>query len=237
MVEGLTYRIESKWKLLLIEAIVVLPVLGFIYFQRISFKDAFRFQKVDSRILVISMVMGLGLTAVTDEIDRLIQIFFPMNEEIYQLLVDLMTYHSLNEFIILFLAGVVFAAVGEEMLFRGFLQGTLEKKEDITKAIMTTAFVFAVVHFNPWWLIEILILGVLLGVLVWRTGSILPAIVIHGVYNTVSLLMMNASQNKLNWYLWKDHISPWWILLGLGSIVVGFRWIYLLTERTVTKDI
>jgi membrane protease YdiL (CAAX protease family) len=170
------------------------------------------------------------LTVITDELDRLIQSFIPIQKEIIQAMDELLTFHNAGEFLILFLATVIIASFAEEMLFRGFFQGTMERLTDVTKAVMSTALVFAVVHFNPWWFLEIVLFGVLIGVIVWKSGSIFPGIAVHALKNFLAMITTNAEPQNMSWYLLKEHVHPIWLILALGIIIIGFRLLYRFTE-------
>jgi membrane protease YdiL (CAAX protease family) len=81
----------------------------------------------------------------------------------------------------------VLVPIGEEMFFRGFVYGTLRRWGVVAATILSALFFGAVhqqiVHFLP-----IVILGVILAVLYERTGSLLPAMVVHAVNNLVAVL-------------------------------------------------
>ena len=49
--------------------------------------------------------------------------------------------------------------------------------KDITKAVLVTSLFFAMIHFNPYWTIQIYLLGVILGFLSWKTKSVIPSII------------------------------------------------------------
>lgn len=236
VVGGIWGSSQSKGKILLFELLTLLPVLVFVFAKGFSFREIFRWRAVSGSLLLVSGFIGLGLSVVTDEMDRLIQMLIPVPEELQQAMREFMVFRSTGELIVLVIATVVIAGFAEEMLFRGFFQGALERVTDVTKAVLGTAFVFAFVHFNPWWLVEILILGVLLGVMVWRSGSIFPAVVVHGVYNASAIGLINSDASELEWYLVRGHISPIWVLLGLGCVVFGFRLFYWMTEKKDERD-
>lgn len=73
----------------------------------------------------------------------------------------------------------------EEVLFRGVLQGILSRKGQWT-GVVITAFLFSVFHLNPWNLVPAFFLGVVFGVLVVRTGSLIPAILAHIAANATA---------------------------------------------------
>ena len=107
------------------------------------------------------------------------------------------------------------------MVFRGFLQRYLEEHwGDITRAILVTSLFFAAIHFNPYWAIQIYMMGLLLGYLSWKTKSILPSIVVHVAINGTSMLFMTLGENAEKSLLWNDHINPF--LLGLGGVAFWY---------------
>ena len=231
-VEGILGGSQSKEKLLLLESLTIAPVLGYVWIRKFSFRDVFRWHWVDPSLLLVSGLIGLGLTIVADELSRVIQIVLPIPEEVSKLMEAFLVFRSKGEFLIIVLAVVVIAGIAEEMLFRGFFQGTLERVTDVTKAVLITAFVFAFMHLNPWWLVELIIMGVLLGVLAWRSGSIFPSVVVHMVKNSLAVVFANTDTSRLDWYFVEGHISPVWVVLGLGCVVFGFWQFYRLTEKS-----
>ena len=125
----------------------------------------------------------------SDELDRIIQIFVPQPDYLIDLNQTLQPDSTLG-FILLFLAIVIIAPIGEEVLFRGFFQQFLEKYwKDITKAILVTSLFFAIIHMNTYWLIQIYILGVFLGYLSWKTNSIIPSIILHSINNGTAMIL------------------------------------------------
>lgn len=75
----------------------------------------------------------------------------------------------------------------EEMVFRGaILRTLLGSVSNHWVAILISAALFAVVHPNPAQMPHALLMGLLLGWMYYRTGSILPGVVLHWVNNTVA---------------------------------------------------
>jgi membrane protease YdiL (CAAX protease family) len=71
---------------------------------------------------------------------------------------------------------VLAAPLIEELMFRGFFQRILEYRQgDITKSVLLSAMVFALIHFNPWWIVQIYLMGLFMGYMAWRTDSIWPS--------------------------------------------------------------
>lgn len=76
----------------------------------------------------------------------------------------------------------------EEVFFRGYVLTRLLERWPPVLAILFVAAVFAVAHLDLQHAVVVFPLGIWLGVLVWRTGSIVPAIVTHGANNVLALV-------------------------------------------------
>ncbi len=82
-----------------------------------------------------------------------------------------------------FLVFAVLPALCEEIAFRGFiLTGLLRRFRPMT-AVLISSFLFALAHLNVFQFIPSLVLGVVLGILAVRSGSILPGILFHLIHN------------------------------------------------------
>ena len=57
--------------------------------------------------------------------------------------------------------------------------------------IVLSALFFALVHGNPVQMPHAFLIGLLLGWMYWRTGSIIPSIAFHWVNNSVAYVMYN----------------------------------------------
>ena len=85
--------------------------------------------------------------------------------------------------VILFLA--VTPALCEELAFRGFIQTSLEQRLKPYTAILVTSFFFAVTHGMLQQSLSAFFGGIVIGVIAWRTGSILPCMLYHLTHNGI----------------------------------------------------
>ena len=84
-----------------------------------------------------------------------------------------------------YLVLAVLPALCEELAFRGFiLMGLLRVFRPFT-AVLLSAFLFSLYQMNVFQFAPHFVFGIVLGVLVLRTGSVLPAILFHLVYNSL----------------------------------------------------
>jgi sodium transport system permease protein len=74
-------------------------------------------------------------------------------------------------------------AVCEELAFRGFILSGLRRRFRPRAAVFLSSFLFALFHMNVFQFIPHFVLGVVLGTLVLRTGSVFPAMTFHFAYN------------------------------------------------------
>lgn len=89
------------------------------------------------------------------------------------------------------------APIAEELVFRGaVLKKLLEWKPERRWLMITlSALLFALAHMNPAQLLHPFLIGLLLGWMYERTGSILPGIIYHWANNTVAYLLIRIYQD------------------------------------------
>jgi membrane protease YdiL (CAAX protease family) len=90
----------------------------------------------------------------------------------------------------LWLAIIVAAPVGEELLFRGFMfRGFVHEPRDALPGILVIALIWALLHLQYDWIdrAQVLAIGVLFGFVRWRTGSTTLVILLHMLLNLVSM--------------------------------------------------
>lgn len=89
-----------------------------------------------------------------------------------------------------YLAIAIAAPVAEEVVFRGaILHALLQGGRRPWVAIAISAILFAIGHLNPAQMPHAFLIGLLLGWMYYRTGSILPGILFHLVNNTVAYVI------------------------------------------------
>lgn len=84
-----------------------------------------------------------------------------------------------------------FAGIGEELFFRGVLQRLFIKLfNNAWAGIIVTAIIFSAIHLQFYGFIPRFILGILLGLIYWYSGSLWPAIIAHFVYDGFAVVMI-----------------------------------------------
>ncbi|MGD1149544.1 MAG: CPBP family intramembrane glutamic endopeptidase [Thermoanaerobaculaceae bacterium] len=81
------------------------------------------------------------------------------------------------------LMSAIVAGIGEEAGFRGYMQGPLERRYGAAVAITITSTVFGLAHLSHGAFVPSILFdigwGALYGFLTYRSGSIVPAVVLH----------------------------------------------------------
>lgn len=89
---------------------------------------------------------------------------------------------TLSTVIYLVLLGLI-APIAEELLFRGFVYAALRNHLSALPAILLSSVAFALMHVNTPGNWQILVFGVVLGVLYERTRSVIPCVICHALNN------------------------------------------------------
>lgn len=145
--------------------------------------------------------------------------------------------------ILAFITIVVLAPFLEELLFRGIILDGYLKNYSPVSSILISAFLFALIHGNLAQGIGAFVIGILLGLLYWRTKSLLLCIALHFTNNLTAFLAMVADPESIGsettmrqsinndsiyfivylifclllattgWYLWEKHVKSFRELL------------------------
>jgi membrane protease YdiL (CAAX protease family) len=91
----------------------------------------------------------------------------------------------------LWLAIIIAAPVGEELLFRGFMfRGFVHEPRDALPGILVIALIWSMLHVQYDWFgtAQVFAIGVLFGFVRWRTGSTTLVILLHMLLNLESVV-------------------------------------------------
>jgi membrane protease YdiL (CAAX protease family) len=137
---------------------------------------------------------------------------------------------------------VVFAlavtpAICEELLFRGYLQRQLERALGVTGGIVATGLLFGLYHFRLSQALPLAVLGIFLGWLVWRTGSLWVPILIHFLNNALAIVAANLAAANPEWGVEDlEHIPvPWPALVGGTLLFAGI--VAVMNRRVALADV
>lgn len=135
----------------------------------------------------------------------------------YQLRVELM---STVSFPVALVVLAVVPAICEELIFRGSLLGLLRRGMGPGAAVLIQAMLFAMAQILGFKLIPSFFLGIFLGLITVRTGSIAPAIYVRVAVNAAVLQSMPNLPRSI------EQVTPvgWAILAGLSLVGLAALW-------------
>jgi len=119
-------------------------------------------------------------------------------------------------------------AAGKEIAFRGFIFAGLLKRMRPWSAILVSSFLFAAYHMNVFLVPPLFVLGIALGVLALRSGSLLPGIILHGsckvvlMVGSVGVGTSSGGEQAVTWLCTAAAVALlWWQNRRSGSGLVA----------------
>ena len=103
-----------------------------------------------------------------------------------------------------YLAICLLAPLSEEIVLRGAVLRSLLSKPliagrserfNVWMAIVISALFFSLIHMNPAQMPHAFVIGLLLGWMYWRTGSILPGVAYHWANNSIAYILYHIYPN------------------------------------------
>ncbi|MCC6509614.1 MAG: CPBP family intramembrane metalloprotease [Pirellulaceae bacterium] len=137
----------------------------------------------------------------------------------------------------------VLPAVCEELTYRGFIFGGLLRNNGVLRAVLMSSLFFGLAHSFLQQSIAATLMGVLLGVIAWRTGSVVCTMLIHVINNSLSVSLGWISDRQValpeaaEWFISIDqgqwHYQPAWITF---SVVLSLAMLAILWRRTPAAE-
>ena len=166
------------------------------------------------------------------ELQKLIDTFKDMIDQTYRVLV---TAKSPLEFFFVVITVALVPAVCEELLFRGLVQGALERAVGGIRAAVVAGVIFGAYHLNPFSLVPLVVLGVFFGYLVYRSGNITVSISAHFFNNFVACVALYLNVNDDFIALAPSGAWSWPVLLAnfalFGLVFVAATYYFVMITR------
>ncbi len=186
----------------------------------------FNFSTTNLMTYVLIFPMMLGMMFIAEFITAQIPTTGPFFGKYYEYFSKLMEQMTSNPATLIVLA-VFMAPIFEEIVFRGIImKGLLNKGVRPAFAIVISSVVFGIVHGNPWQFVGAVFLGCVLGLVYYKTKSLLLPILLHAFNNLCSSILIFYTKSES--FADAAKISEW-IILGLG--IVLFTTFYILFTR------
>lgn len=109
-----------------------------------------------------------------------------MVEEMFRILVSA---NSVPELVFVVLVVSITPAIVEELLFRGLVQSSFERRIKPTRSAIWTGVIFGFFHLNPFALVPLIVLGCFFGILRMRSKSMVIAMTVHFLNNGLAVVV------------------------------------------------
>lgn len=178
------------------ELMLIAPALMALAVGRRPLAEGLGLRRLDGALAVVSGCAGVALWAASLGLLEVQSLFWPPSEaflETFRQLHAALKPNGPIDAAISVAAIAVFPAACEEILFRGVVLPSLARWMTPVGAVLASALMFGLIHLDSagdglaFTRIPFAILvGVVLGLLRLRTGSLLPPIIAHAVLNTIT---------------------------------------------------
>ncbi len=205
------------------------------------FRETLKLVMPSGEMLGMAVVLPLTLLPLSQELMHLFAGFFPDLPKGFAVMMEAMGDKALP--IWLPLAAFALApAICEELAFRGFILSGMQHSGRRWLPILLSSAAFGIVHLVTQQVFNAMLLGLVLGLLATRGGSLIPCILFHFIFNGVQVAL-----SRVDLTTFSDRVWPWlvsvehveqtatlryeWPLLGLCAAVAT-----MLIYRLVRPD-
>lgn len=162
---------------------MLVPVIVMIRIFDLSGEEILPFRKIHPFVILPAAFMMLLIAVLADYLVYFTERIMPVAVTIEEKYRTLMHYTGAGSFVYKLAFLSFLPAFCEEVLFRGFCQTGLMRYYGNTLGVVITAAMFSVAHLNPYYSHIYFVLGLWLGYLFLKTGSLWVPITCHAVNN------------------------------------------------------
>lgn len=232
-VDPATAQAWEMMRLLTIQqiALVASPALFMAIMLTTSVRRTLRLYLPNWRMLAVACLLPLALNPLAVELMSSLSWFFPPLPEGAERTLAAMSSAKLPLWVVL-MAFAFAPAICEEITFRGFLLSGFGQSRRMWLAIVLSSVTFGVIHMIPQQVFNATLLGLVLGLLAVRSGSLLPGVVFHLIFNGLEVLkgryaMELADTTPVGWILTRTpdglHFTwPTLVVAAMASIALLF---------------
>lgn len=195
----------------------LLPVIALTLAMKFSPRETFSFRMPHWRAMLAAVLMGLSGWAVIGGLA--IRLLPPPESLVRAMEKILLLGDKPVPLWALWLAVGITPAICEEVLFRGLILSGL-RRLGMWPAILISALLFALAHSSIYRLLPTLLMGILLGYIVWRTGSILCSIIVHALNNGLMATLVHSQTLLAKLNLADNQFLPWSVTIAGAVILV-----------------
>ena len=211
--------------------------LGLVW-TRLPILDSIDPSQVSPRAYIASVIGALGLLVTVSAITTLISPLIP-EQDLIVLENIVQSGDRLAQLIVI----VFVAGIAEELFFRGLLLRGLLRSINPIVALVISSALFSILHLNWAQIPGTFLLGFGFGLLVYVTGSIIPAIVAHMANNAIALWLTRLAESLPEDIAGSEAVESvgagelaYSILLYLALGALILRWAYMILRPEIPAN-
>ncbi len=199
-VGGLLQSRDLRWGLIASQFLLLfLPVLLIGRGLKLDLKDLLSWRAPKWQQVLGAVLAGGTSWVVVTRLGSAIQnMVLPAPEPMQKLMHELMgkLAGSDTSLVLMIFAFAVTPAICEEVFFRGLVLSGFRNGMPALAAIVFTALCFGVYHISFYLIIPTAIIGLVITLIVWRTGSIVNGMIYHVLHNGLTLSVVRLLQDS-----------------------------------------
>jgi sodium transport system permease protein len=193
-------------------------------------------------LVVAAVLLAIALNPAASKLAEFVQTVYPLGEEMHQALAPFQAAMRSAPLVYVVLLFGLTPAICEELAYRGFILSGLRKPGETWAPLVLSSLLFGLSHGMIQQSFTAGVVGLLIGFLAIRSGSLLPGIAFHFTHNSLSVLLTRVTPELLDQYpvlRWPlgpvagqpaqcEYTLTWTLLassLGLGMLAwLIYRW-------------
>ena len=201
------------------QMIILLCPLIYAWYMKADGKKLFSVQKIKPLQMIGSIMIGIAAFVGALILGALLVPIFPESAQGLTELDDMLVNQPV---FLLILVVALMPAIGEELLFRGFVMGTLKNRCRPVVTVLVTTLVFAAYRMSLIKMFTIGIVGLGLTLAAYKTGSIAASMCVHFINNLLSVLITKypGQMQKALPVLFKERLSVSDMLMLAAAVII-----------------
>ena len=223
------------------QVLILFPALIMATMMTKSIRQGLRLHLPHWTTLPLGVLLGVTLHPTYVMLSKFVSHLYPLSEQTVAAMKPFTDQIGSAPWLVVVLLMAALPAVCEELAFRGFIFGGLVRDRGRVRAVLITAVMFGISHGVLQQSITATIMGLVLGWITLRTGSVLPCILVHFSNNALSVSLdriAGGSWQGASLFVIETETGPMyqpmWTLISVGIAITCL--LYFGTLRPTQSD-